>query len=98
MSITASHLRQNIYKLLDRVIKTGQPLEVERKGQKLKIIRAERLSRLNQLPKRRCIKGDPESLVISPIVLLELQYLYESGRITEEATLMLETSALVEED
>jgi antitoxin (DNA-binding transcriptional repressor) of toxin-antitoxin stability system len=63
MSVTASQLRQNIYRLLDRVIKTGQPLEVERKGQKLKIIPAERLSRLNQLPKRPCIEGDPNDLV-----------------------------------
>ncbi len=63
MSVTTSELRRDIYKLLDRVIKTGQPLEVERKGEKLRIIRAERLSRLEQLPKRRCIKGDPERLV-----------------------------------
>jgi antitoxin (DNA-binding transcriptional repressor) of toxin-antitoxin stability system len=63
MTVTTSQLRQNIYRLLDRVIKTGQPLEVERKGQKLKIIPAERLSRLGQLPKRSCIEGDANDLV-----------------------------------
>ena len=63
MTVTTSQLRQSIYKPLDGVINTGQPLEVERKGHKLKVIRAERLSRLNRLTKRRCIKGDPESLV-----------------------------------
>jgi prevent-host-death family protein len=63
MSVTASQLRQNIYRLLDRVIKTGQPLEIERRGQKLRIVPAEKLSRLGRLPKRRCIAGDPERLM-----------------------------------
>jgi PHD/YefM family antitoxin component YafN of YafNO toxin-antitoxin module len=30
--ITASHLRQNLYRILDEVIETGQPVEIERKG------------------------------------------------------------------
>ncbi|HEX3068715.1 MAG TPA: type II toxin-antitoxin system Phd/YefM family antitoxin [Thermoanaerobaculia bacterium] len=30
--ITASHLRQNIYRILDEVIETGRPVEIERKG------------------------------------------------------------------
>lgn len=30
--VTASHLRQNIYRILDEVIETGQPVEIERKG------------------------------------------------------------------
>ena len=63
MSVTASQLRQDIYRLLDRVIKTGQPLEVERKGQRLKIVAVERVSRLSKLPKRACIQGDPKDLV-----------------------------------
>ena len=63
MTVTASELRQDIYQLLDRVIATGQPLEIERKGRKLRIIAAKPVSRLAQLPKRQCIKGDPEKLV-----------------------------------
>ena len=63
MSVTASELRQDIYRLLDQVIETGQPLEVERKGQKLKIIPAKPVSRLTKLPKRTCIQGDPDDLV-----------------------------------
>ena len=63
MTVTASKLRQDIYQLLDRVIETGQPLEIERKGQKLRIVPAEPVSRLARLQKRKCIKGDPEKLV-----------------------------------
>lgn len=63
MTVTASKLRQNIYQLLDRVIETGQPIELERKGRKLRIVTVEPVSRLARLPKRQCIKGDPEKLV-----------------------------------
>ena len=63
MTVTASQLRQDIYQLLDRVIETGQPLEIERKGRRLRIVSAEPVSRLARLPKRKCIKGDPEKLV-----------------------------------
>lgn len=38
MRITASKLRQDIYRLLDEVIKSGEPLEIERNGVVLKII------------------------------------------------------------
>ena len=38
MTVTASKLRQDIYNLLDRVLATGEPLEIERKGQLLKVI------------------------------------------------------------
>jgi prevent-host-death family protein len=63
MTVTASKLRQDIYHLLDRVLETGQPLEIERKGRKLRIVPAEPVSRLARLPKRKCIKGDPDKLV-----------------------------------
>ena len=35
--LTASHLRQNIYRILDEVIETGQPVEIERKGRVVRI-------------------------------------------------------------
>ncbi len=63
MTVTVSKLRQNIYQLLDRVIETGQPLELERKGRKLRIVPVGPCSRLDRLPKRKCIQGDPEELV-----------------------------------
>jgi len=38
MAMSASELRQNIYNLLDEVLETGIPLEIERKGKKLRIV------------------------------------------------------------
>lgn len=38
MKMTASQLRADIYNLLDEVLSTGKPLEIERGGQILKII------------------------------------------------------------
>ncbi len=62
--ITATELRKNIYKLLDDVLSTNTPLEVERKGRRLVISPAERVSRLDRLePHADCIAGDPEELV-----------------------------------
>ena len=36
MSLTA--LRNNLFKIVDEVIKTGNPVELERKGHRLKIV------------------------------------------------------------
>ena len=49
MAITASALRQDIYRILDSVLDSGQPVEVERRGRRLKIapvVPASKLSRL----------------------------------------------------
>jgi len=35
--LTASQLRQNIYRILDEVIETGRPVEIERKGRVVRI-------------------------------------------------------------
>lgn len=63
MKITASRLRQDVYRILDEVIETGVPVEIERKGKKLKIIAEGVPDKLGNLQKRPCIKGDPEDLV-----------------------------------
>lgn len=61
--MTASDLRQNIYQLLDQVLETGVPLEVERKGRKLRIIAEPPPDKLKALKRRDCLIGDPEDLV-----------------------------------
>jgi hypothetical protein len=64
MPITASKLRENVYALLDEVIATGQPLEIERNGRRLRIVVDEppsKLSRLVQHPE--AVVGDPGDLV-----------------------------------
>jgi len=63
MTVTASQLRNDIYRMLDKVLETGSPLIVERKGRRLKIVCDETPSKLSRLVKHDCIAGDPEDLV-----------------------------------
>jgi len=65
MPISASKLRQDIYRILDEAIETGQPVEVARKGKVLKIVPpAKPKDKLANLKKRPgAIIGDPEDLV-----------------------------------
>jgi hypothetical protein len=41
MPLTASKLRENIYRILDQVLETGVPVEIERRGKILKIVPTE---------------------------------------------------------
>lgn len=64
MTISASQLRANVYKVLDEVLETGTPVEIERRGQRLRIVPAEPQRRLERLVQRpRYLKVDPESIV-----------------------------------
>jgi hypothetical protein len=62
--LTASGLRSDVYRVLDRVLETGVPAEVERRGQVLRIVPTKVGGRLERLASRpRFIQGDPEDLV-----------------------------------
>ncbi len=62
--MTASELRRNIYQLLDQVLETGVPLEVERKGRKLSIVPEPPRTKLDNLKRREgYLLGDPEDIV-----------------------------------
>ena len=64
MAMTASKLRANVYKVLDEVLETGAPVEVERKGKRLRIVPVEPRSKFDRLIRRpNFIKGDPQSIV-----------------------------------
>ncbi len=64
MALTASSLRQNVYRLLDQVLETGEPLEIRRKGQVLKVVKEHDAgSKLANLTPHHCINGDPEEIV-----------------------------------
>ena len=63
MILTISALRQNIYKLLDKVLETGVPIEINRKGKILKIVPPEDRDKLSNLKKRNILNCDPEELV-----------------------------------
>ena len=52
MPISASELRRNVYRVLDRVVDTGQPVEIERRGRRLRIVPAERATKLSSLTPR----------------------------------------------
>ena len=61
---TASKLRANIYRMLDEVLETGQPLEVKRNGKTLVIAPKEEQSIWDRLPRREgAIVGDPDELI-----------------------------------
>lgn len=66
MALTASKLRENIYKILDQVLETGVPVEIVRGRRRLRIVPADqgtggKLARLTARPK--ALVGDPEDLV-----------------------------------
>ena len=64
MPISPSQLRADIYRLLDQVLESGTPLEVERHGRTLLIVATSPASKLERLaPRKGFIKGDPADLV-----------------------------------
>ena len=64
MRVTASQLRADVYNLLDQVLRSGEPLEIERSGQLLRIVPARAGSWVDRLPIREgVVVGDPEELV-----------------------------------
>lgn len=64
MSLSLTQLRANLYKIVDQVIATGVPVEIERNGIKVKLVPERKRSKLDNLVKHPgTIKGDPEELV-----------------------------------
>jgi len=64
MTITASKLRENIYRVLDQVLETGEPVEIERNGRRLRIIADDPPSTLQQLVRRpEVVIGDSADFV-----------------------------------
>ena len=61
LSLTA--FRQQLFKIVDRVIETAVPVEIERHGYRLRLVLAQRRSKLDNLKPHHAIVGDPEDLV-----------------------------------
>lgn len=64
MKVSATQLRKDIYNILDQVLKTGMPVEIERDHKILKIVAprdAGRLAKLKPMP-NLIIQGDIDSL------------------------------------
>jgi prevent-host-death family protein len=63
-TITVTELRGNIYNLLDEVLNTGIPIEINKGGKKLKIMPVGKANKLQNLVSRpNVIKGNPDDLV-----------------------------------
>lgn len=64
MRYSVSRLRADLFRVLDRILETGVPVEIERKGKILKIVPEEPADKLaNIKPHPEYMKCDPESLV-----------------------------------
>jgi len=63
-TIKPTKLRENIYRLLDQVLETGVPIEIKRRGKKLRIVPMEDIDKFQNLEYRpEIIRGDPEDLI-----------------------------------
>jgi hypothetical protein len=64
MILTASKLRESIYRVLDHALETGEMIEIERNGRRLRIVPDEPRNRLDRLVYRPdVIVGDSEDFV-----------------------------------
>jgi hypothetical protein len=61
--LTLTTLRHRLFEVADRVLETGVPVAIERRGKTLLLAPQVAPSRLARLKRRRLIKGAPESLV-----------------------------------
>ena len=61
ISLTA--LRNNLFQIVDKVIETGNPVELDRKGHRLKIVMEAKKSKLENLKPHDCIVGNPDELI-----------------------------------
>ena len=66
--LTPSKLRANVYRVLDQILETGVPVEIERHGRRLQIVaqdrrRAPTRSRLTRLERRQYLRCRPEALI-----------------------------------
>lgn len=63
-SITPTQLRKNLYNLLDEVINTGVPIQINRGGKILQITPVEKVHKLDNLISRPdVICGNPDDIV-----------------------------------
>ncbi len=63
-TVTSTELRSNIYNLLDEVLSTGVPIQINKGGKKLRIIPIVKTDKLQNLVSRpHVIKGNPNDLV-----------------------------------
>jgi hypothetical protein len=62
MIYNATKLRKDIYSVLDSVLDSGIPVEIERNGRRLRIVPDEPSGRLNRLEPHQIVNGDSYDL------------------------------------
>ena len=63
-TVTPTELRSDIYKLLEEVLDTGIPLEIQKGNQRLRIVPVEKVDKFKNLVSRpNVIQGESEDLV-----------------------------------
>ncbi len=64
VTLTPTELRSNLYRILDQVLDTGEPVEIVRRGRVMRIVADAPRFRLDELvPHPDFIVGDPDDLV-----------------------------------
>lgn len=63
MEITVSKLREDIYRILDQVLESGEPVVIRRRGKLLRIIPGEQPRRLPLRSRPEFLRCDPEELI-----------------------------------
>jgi hypothetical protein len=63
MILSASRLRENIYKILDQILETGIPVEIKRKDKILTIIPPKKSNKLQNIKKRKILNCDPDEII-----------------------------------
>lgn len=60
MKVTATELRQNLYRIIDTVLETGEPVEITRKGGTVRIVADRKTSIWDRLEVHDVVVGDVE--------------------------------------
>jgi antitoxin (DNA-binding transcriptional repressor) of toxin-antitoxin stability system len=66
MRVTATKFKQNIDQILDSILSNGKPVEIEKKGQIIRLVPIKtksKKSKLMNLEPHDTIVGDPESII-----------------------------------
>lgn len=77
MGVTATQLRQDIYQLLDKVIETGEPVEIIRNGKKLKIVLDEAELPKEEFSRLARMKHRPGFLLCDPDEIVHIDWMSE---------------------
>lgn len=66
-NLTPSRLRANLYRILDRILDSGESVQIERKGRRLRIV-------VEQKGKLDMLKPHPDYLKVAPEEIVHLDW------------------------